>query len=263
MLYVANGRDGTVTRLDPGSGRALGAPLPGGEAPWQLAVGPGGTLLVLPVSPRPGVRLTYVTSEPRARGAGQARPVPLESGARAPLLAGAGRYAAVAYQAGDIPVGQSPRRCRLVPVDLTTGRPGAVRDVCHGPETVVGLAVAPGAASGGDDPTGPLAYVALWRRPGEAAACGGATGSRVVALRLATGALEAAAPLAGVPGPLVVAARAGTARSAPVRRRSRPGAGRRGPGPFAHRLPGGQLRGAVRGGAGVAGVGPGRGDPGS
>src|SRR5262245_33590672 len=100
VLYVANGRDGTITRLDAASGRALGAPLPGGEAPWLLAAGPAGALLVLPVGARlglPGVRLTYVAWGP---GGWRARPVPLEPGARAPLLAGGGRYAVVAYQAG-------------------------------------------------------------------------------------------------------------------------------------------------------------------
>jgi len=48
LLYVANGGDGTVSRLDPQSGRPVGPPLPAGPAPAQLAPGPGGTLLVLP-----------------------------------------------------------------------------------------------------------------------------------------------------------------------------------------------------------------------
>ena len=52
MLYVANGRDGTVTRLDAGSGRVLGPPLPAGPAPAQVVAGPGGALLVLAAGAR-------------------------------------------------------------------------------------------------------------------------------------------------------------------------------------------------------------------
>ena len=210
VLYVANGRDGTVTRLDAASGQALGAPLPAGEAPWQVAVGPGGALLVLPVTPRAGARLTYVTPDRHGPGGGRARPVDLEPGARAPLLAGAGRYAVIAYEAGDTPLGQGPRRCRLVAFDLATGRLGVVRDVCRGPETVVGLAVGARGTAGDEAPEGTLVYLAFWRRPvAGGAACGGGTGSRVVAQRLDSGAPVAAAPLAGVPGQLVLASAPG------------------------------------------------------
>ena len=206
VLYVGNGRDGTVTRLDAGGGHALGAPLPAGEAPWQLAVGPAGELLVLPVTTRPGAPLTYVTRDRRSPGGWRVRPVPLEPGARAPLLAGGGRHAVVAYQAGDTPAGPESARCRVALFDLAGGRLGAPRDVCAGPDTVVGLAA--GDAEG-DGAGGALAYLAIWRRPTEAGACLGATGSRVVALRPAGGAPMAVAPLAGVPGPLVLGAAPG------------------------------------------------------
>jgi hypothetical protein len=217
-LYVGNARDGTITRLDAASGRALGSPLPGGEAPWQLAAGPAGALLVLPVGARlgrPEVRMIYVARGP---GGWRARPVPLEPGARAPLLAGGGRYAVVAYEAEATPAGPEPARCRVALFDLARGRLGAPRDVCGGRDTVVGLAVegAGGAEDGGAGRV--LAYLALWRRPAAAGDCGGVagdattggdTGSRVVALHPATGAAVAGAPLAGVPGPLVLAAAPG------------------------------------------------------
>src|SRR5262249_20750330 len=123
-----------------------GSPLPAGEAPAQLAVGPAGELLVAPAPPAPsaapGAGLTSVARGPRRWAA---RPVPLEPGARAPLLAGGGRYALVAYEAGDAPAGQEPRRCRLALFDLPRGRLGPPRGVCAGPETVVAL------AAGGDD----------------------------------------------------------------------------------------------------------------
>ena len=89
--------------------------------------------------------------------------------------------------------------------DLASGRLGAARDVSGGPDTIVGLAAVDGEADG----AGALAYLAIWRRPAEAGACGGATGSRVVALRPATGSPVAVAPLAGVPGPLALGAAPG------------------------------------------------------
>jgi hypothetical protein len=112
------------------------------------------------------------------------------------LLAGGGRYATVAYQAVDAPATGTGGRCRVARVDLEQGRPDPARDVCAGRDSVVGLAV------GGD---GEVVYLALWRRPLAAEPCDGATGSRVVALRLDTGTPVATAPLAGVPGPLVLA----------------------------------------------------------
>ena len=84
----------------------------------------------------------------------------------------------------------------MVRVELARGHPGPARDVCAGRDSVVGL------AASGD---GALIYVALWRRPGAAQSCDGATGSRVVALSADTGAPVATAPLDGVPGPLLLA----------------------------------------------------------
>ena len=271
VLYVGNGRDGTVTRLDAGGGHVLGAPLPAGEAPWQLAVGPAGELLVLPVTTRPGVRLTYVTRDPRGPGGRRARTVPLEPDARAPLLAGGGRFAVVAYQAGDAPItpeGPQPARCRVAWFDLARGRLGAARDVCGGPTrssaSRPGTARAPG-PPGPTGPTGPAARSptspsgAAPRRRGPA---GGTP---------AAGSSPCARP-PGRPWPSRRwpacrgrwrSAPPGPPRPAPVRRRGPAGARRRPARRVAGRLPVGLLPGAVRGGAGVAGVGPGRDDPGS
>jgi len=193
VLYVANSRDGTLTRIDTADGHVLGPPLPAGSAPWQLAVGPAGAVLVQPVAPGPDAPLTHVG--PPAVG-GRAHPLPLEPGARSALLAGGGRYAAVAYRAAAAPATESDGRCRVVQVELARGHPGPARDVCAGRDSVVGLAASS---------DGALVYLALWHRPDTAQACDGPTGSRVVALRLATGALVATAPLEGLPGPLLLA----------------------------------------------------------
>ena len=193
MLYVSNGRDGTVTRLDGASGAPVGPALPAGAAPWQLAVGTSGAVLVQSAAGGAGAGLTYVA--PAAPG-WQARPLPLGPGARDALLAGGGRFAAVAYGAGGGPVGAARwARCRVTLVDLERGRVAATRDVCAGRDSVVGLAAV------GDDA---LVYLALWHRPAADEPCGGATGSRVAALRLDTGA-AVTAPLDGVPGALALA----------------------------------------------------------
>jgi hypothetical protein len=150
-------------------------------------------VLALPASTAPGVRLTYVAPAP---GGWRARSLPLEPGARSALLAGGGRFAAVAYRAGGAPDAQSGGRCRVALVDLARGQQAPARDECAGRDTVVGLAV---------DADGALVYLALWRRPGDAGPCGGPTGSRVVALRADSGAPVATAPLDGAPGPLLLA----------------------------------------------------------
>jgi hypothetical protein len=137
--------------------------------------------------------LTYVAPAPTG---GRARPRALEPGARDLLLAGGGRFAAVAYHAGAAArTAPAAPRCRVALVDLERGRVVTTRDVCAGRDSVVGLAAA------GDDA---LVHLALWRRPAAPEPCGGATGSRVVTLRLDTGATAALAPLDGVPGPLAL-----------------------------------------------------------
>lgn len=190
VLLVSNALDGTISRIDPIDGRVIGAPLPGGEAPAQVAVGASGEMLVQSASAKRGAGLTYVT---RGFDRWRARPVSLGPSARTPLLAGGGRYAVVAYGAGEPPAGQAPTRCRIALFDLARGRLIATHDVCSGRDTIVALAAG---SKAGDGQGHPIAYVALWRRPGSAAECNGATGSRVVALRPDTGAPLATAPSA-------------------------------------------------------------------
>jgi hypothetical protein len=190
VLYVGNAGAGTVTRVSAADGRPLGPAAPVGAAPWQVAVGASDTVLVWPAPGAAGTGLTFATPSPAGW---QVRPVPLEPGARDALLAGGGRFAAVAYRVGAAPAGA---RCRVALVDLERGDVAAARDVCAGRESVAGI------AAGGDDA---LVYLALWRRPAADEPCGGATGSRVTALRLDTGAAVATAPLDGVPGPLALA----------------------------------------------------------
>src|SRR5688500_16978205 len=60
LPYVANGLDGTLTRLDAASGQVIGPPLPAGPAPGRVAAGPAGSALVLSLAERPAARLTHV-----------------------------------------------------------------------------------------------------------------------------------------------------------------------------------------------------------
>src|SRR5262249_26060025 len=133
VLVVGNSRDGTLTRIDPAGGRVLGPPVPGGEAPSYLAAGPGGAALALPASTPSGVRLPYVAPAP---GGWRARPLPVEPGARSALLAGGGRFAAVAYQVGGAPDAEAGGRCRVALIDLARGQPGPAHDVCAGRDTI-------------------------------------------------------------------------------------------------------------------------------
>jgi len=204
ILYVANGRDGTVSRLDSATGRPVGAPLPAGPAPAQVVASRDGHLLVAPTTFDRGTDLTLVT---RDAGAGAARPVRLESGARQVLLtADGGDHALVAYGRPGAPPGAADARCRLVLVDLRTGEVAPPRTVCGGRDAVVGLAL--------DDPQDgdPVAYLAIWRPPAPEDDCAPATGNRIVAVQLHTGAAVAVAPLAGVPDRLVLAPAGRTGR---------------------------------------------------
>ena len=79
VLYVATSGDGTVARLDAGTGRPLGPPLPAGPLPWQLARGADGSLLALSASPAAARPLTHLGRAGdgvggAARGAARAGP---------------------------------------------------------------------------------------------------------------------------------------------------------------------------------------------
>jgi DNA-binding beta-propeller fold protein YncE len=196
IVYVANGLEGTVTRLDGASGRRLGPPLPAGRAPWRIAAGPGGRLLVLASTGHSA--LTHLAPGGRPGEGWTTRPVPLESGATAALLAGTGRgRAALSYHVA-APAGSAASwSCRLLLLDVADGAVEATLDPCRSGEVVAGLAF-------GDGPGGPTAYLSLWRAAVRDAGAAPGDG-RVRAVDLASGAAVAEAPLVGVPGPLAVA----------------------------------------------------------
>ena len=158
MLYVANGGDGTVSRLDPQSGRPVGPPLPAGPAPAQLAPGPGGALLVLPAG-GPAWRLTHVAPPPHPGGAPPARAVPLEpggSGGGARLVGDGQGAAALAYHLPAVTPAGRRLVGRLALLDVARGAVGRTHTVCADPDVVVDAALEPG-------PPGPVAYLAVWR----------------------------------------------------------------------------------------------------
>jgi YVTN family beta-propeller protein len=206
VVYVANSADGTLSRIDTGTGRVGGAAIPAGTAPWKIAAGPQGSLLVLAASPG-GVGLTLVSGRSGPR---TARRIAVEPGAAdAMIAADGGRIAAVAYRRdGGIPA--EPRtRCRLALVDLVTGAVLRVLTVCGDREMVVGMAIAGPAPLASDVPAVDLAqtavYLAIWRRPADGDRCDAVAGNRVASLRFAPDRVADVTPLDGTPGPLVLA----------------------------------------------------------
>jgi hypothetical protein len=207
VLYVANGPDGTVTRLEGATGRVAGPPLPAGPTPRDLTAGAGGRLLVTSVGAEHQGTLTHVGPE---RGAWTARTVALEPGARVAHLTGDGDTtgAAVYVVAPGAPGAPAapaapaapdrPTRppCRLVVVDLRDGAAGPPHPLCAPGEAITGLALEAG-------PAGPVVYAALWAEHPAGAADAGPR-ARLVALDVARGTVVATLPLEGVPGPLLV-----------------------------------------------------------
>jgi hypothetical protein len=196
LLYVANSRDGTVTRLDAASGRAYGSGLPAGPAPWQLATGPAGRLVALSgLSGRRG-EVTHVAPGPAGWSTTAVR---LGEHAQDALLAGdGGRYAAVAYHVPDDGQTASTGHCRVALIDVLAGRVERTTAPCAEGEWLSGVALANGEAG-----AGPTAYVGLWDAPTRSATASPRRG-RIVALDAASGRLRAAFPLAGAPSGLTV-----------------------------------------------------------
>ena len=189
-LYVASTGDGTITQLDSASGRVVGAPLPAGPSPWQIATGPGGSLMALSHPPQGGGGLTHLV---HTAGGWEARPVPLEPHARPTSLAGdGGPYAAVAYRVQDNDPAVAPQPCRLALLDVRLGVVERTSTPCGVADSVLDLAFE-------RDPAGPVAYLAMWRWPAAGGGRGAAGAGRVVALDLATGTSAAVLPLAGAP----------------------------------------------------------------
>jgi DNA-binding beta-propeller fold protein YncE len=200
VLYVANGRDGTVTRVDGATGRVLAPPRPAGIGPGQAVAGEGGHLLVLPIALGHSGVLTYVAP---AGGAWATRPITVEHDATRDIIAEAflagdgGRYAVVAY--GLIPRApppegsDEPSRCRLALVDLRQGSITRTLRPCEAQELVVGLSLDEG-------PPGPVAYLAVSQPPTATEPARG----RIVALDARTGAVLATLALDGAPGPVAL-----------------------------------------------------------
>jgi DNA-binding beta-propeller fold protein YncE len=201
VLYVANSLDGTVSRLDAHSGRALGPALPVGSTPRQLVAGSGGSFLVLTRDTAGGDVLTHLSPTGGAGGAWATRPVPLPSPppVHATFLAGDGDRHAVLVYAGvrsDAP--------RMVLVDAHAGTVEQTRRVPLAADEVV-RCVALGRA-----PAGPVVYLGLWRWPdGGGGAPSGAGRGRILAVHAATGAVLGSASLAGAPAHLLAVPAAG------------------------------------------------------
>ncbi len=207
LLYVASGVDGTVTRLDPATGRVVGAPLAAGPSPAQVVAGPVGDVLVVSTAKGQAGQVSHVRPAP---GSWKARVHPLAVGSRTDiLLAGdGGRYAVVGHTA---PASAGPVQgvgCLLAVFDLAGDAPPRLLSVCAPGESRLGLAVE-------SDPAGTVIYAGLWRTaappaPGGAARVGGPQagtpgGGAIVALDAATGAVLGRVPLAGAPDRLLSA----------------------------------------------------------
>jgi hypothetical protein len=152
--------------------------------------------------PAPGAEASLTHVAPAA-GEWAARPVPLEPGATAVLLAGdGGPQAVVAYRAPEPGAGAAGAPCRLAVLDALTGavqRTHALPPAVCGPgDSVRSLALARAAGA-------PIAYLGIWRWPEEGGDADPAGGGRIVALRAATGAVAGVTPLAGAPERVVVA----------------------------------------------------------
>ena len=190
LLYVANGLDGTVVRVDARSGRRVGPALPVGPGPVQLAAGRAGGVLVRSLEAGRGSALAFVdTAEDRPA----VRPIPLGPGATVTHLTGDGeRTAAVAYLTAGAGGAPGAGQCRVAVVDLDLG--ATVRDVpaCGPRERLTALAV-------GADPTGPMAYLGLWQA-GEPPDQPG--GGRLLVLDAARGVPVAALAVDGAPAAL-------------------------------------------------------------
>ena len=195
-LYVASGAEGTVTRLDAATGRALGPPLPAGPAPGQLVPGPGGRVLVRSIG---GARQRELTLVAPAGTAPAARPIPLDARADAAQIAGdGGPFAVAAYRVPAGAAGSERARapCRLALVDLLSGRIARTHAFGATGDVPYGVALEPG-------PAGLVAHVALWRRADPES--GGPAGGRLESIEAETGATLAVSALAGVPGQVLLA----------------------------------------------------------
>jgi hypothetical protein len=214
LVYVLSARDRSVRRIDGASGRAVGAPLPAGPGPYDLAVGPTGSVLVLSnglskVS-QEGRALTFILTfvqppagrpkgqSPSGAGASLASVIPLEPEQRVSpggtrvvsatgLLASDGGAHAVAVY--DVYTGQARVR-RLALIDLRSGAVLRTHTINRSPDDYVyGLTL-------DDRSAAPVAYLAWWNPQRPAGA--------VLAVNARSGAPVGQYPLRGAPASLTL-----------------------------------------------------------
>ena len=167
---MVNGADASVSLVDPGSGRGLGTvPVPHGTQ--QAVPGRVGSDEALLTLAAPAGALTRLRRS-GPDGAWASRPVALEPGAVARVIAGDGaRHAVAAYALRGEGGGTPGPACRLALIGLADAVVERALPVCAGERDLVqALALERG-------PDGPIAYVALWRQAAPGAGPGG-PGSR-------------------------------------------------------------------------------------
>ena len=198
-VYVANGADGTVTRLDGLSSTHTGAPRAAGEAPWQIAAEPGGAMLVLSVAARLSGQLTHVAREGVVP---KTRTVPLGDGEEVlPFLTqltgveGGSARAVVSFKP------KAAHGPQLALVDIVSGTIRSTFTVGNENDRVLAMAL--------DDTTpAPVVYVSLWNdwiesAPGINFGRRWQSG-RITALDARTGAVLSTVPVGGVPAQLAL-----------------------------------------------------------
>ena len=194
FVYVASGGDGTIARLDAGSGRPVGASVSVGGAPRQVAAGRDGSderLLVLRTDGDGASALTLVA---RVGNGWAERPIVVEPGALPSLVRSDGRRrAAVVYAPGPAGPGAARPPCRIALIDLRLGVVTGIHQLCGGDDSVRDLAL-------GQSEWGPAVYAALWTGPRLVDGRWSAGAGRVVALQAETGRRTGGSPLGGVPG---------------------------------------------------------------
>lgn len=207
LLLVVNSVDGTITRLDADSGAVAGPPLAAGGAPWQIASGPSGGVLVVSSSAPRGTLAYLSPGTPVGRGAWTSRVVRLDVNPEVSLLdslmaSDGQQYAAVTYRARGGPAGGAQRvattdqACRLAVLTLSGPSVLRTQELCRPEERPYSLAV-------GNGPEGAVVYAGLWSWP-RADPRGGGRG-RVLAIDALTGVTRAVWATEGAPTWLAVA----------------------------------------------------------
>ena len=201
-LLVANAHDGTLTTIDPHRVAVTSSSIPVGSAPWQVAEGPAGSLVVLSSSVEHVGHLVHVKPPARFGGPWQIGRIPTGLRVRSGHLAADGhRFAVVAYSQAAAPGAEPPQHafCGIEVVDLIAGRVTGTHGVCAaGREVVTGLALTSG-------PAGTVAIVGVYSTPAETPRRADGLNHRLIAVAVGTGHLLASVFVAGAPSNLSLA----------------------------------------------------------